>query len=293
MHVAVIGTGLLGGAVAERLQAAGHQVTVFNRTRTKAEPLRALGVTVADSPAQAVRAADCTLLFLADATAIQSLVLNSDTRSALPGRTIVQMGTISPDDSRACQQAITAARGDYLEAPVLGSIAEAKAGSLLIMVGGTDAQLEQWRPLLLSLSNEPRLVGPVGQAATLKLALNQLIAAEMAAFSLSLALIRHAAVPVDLFMSVLKQSALFAPTFEKKLPRMQSRDYDHPNFSTRHLLKDVDLFVRVAQTHGVRTTGLEGIRRLLVDAIAHGHADVDYSALYEEISLVRASPRSH
>jgi 3-hydroxyisobutyrate dehydrogenase len=284
MHVAVIGTGLLGAAVAERLQAAGHRVIVYNRTAAKAEPLRALGMTIADSPAQAIRAADCTLLLLADAAAIQSLVLNSDTRSALPGRTMVQMGTISPEDSRACLKAVTASDGDYLEAPVLGSMAEARAGSLLVMVGGTDAQFVQWSPLLRALSNEPRLVGPVGQAATLKLALNQLIAVETAGFALSLALIRHAAVPVELFMSILKQSALFAPTFEKKLPRMQSRQYDHPNFSTRHLLKDVDLFVAAAQNHGLRTTGLDGIRGLLTDAITHGHADVDYSALYEEVS---------
>jgi 3-hydroxyisobutyrate dehydrogenase len=284
MHVAVIGTGLLGTAVAERLQAARHRVIVYNRTAAKAEPLRALGMTVADSPAHAIRTADCTLLFLADAAAIQSLVLNADTRSALPGRTMVQMGTISPEDSRVCLKAVTASGGDYLEAPVLGSMAEARAGSLLVMVGGTDAQFQQWSPLLRSLSKELRLVGPVGQAATLKLALNQLIAAETAGFALSLALIRHAAVPVELFMSILKQSALFAPTFEKKLPRMQSREYHDPNFSTRHLLKDVDLFLSVAQHHGVRTTGLEGIRGLLTDAIAHGHADVDYSALYEEVS---------
>lgn len=283
MHVAIIGTGLLGRAVAERVRAAGHQVTVYNRTAAKAEPLRSLGVTIVDSPAQAIRAADCTLLFLADAAAIHSLVLNPDSRSALPGHTIVQMGTISPHESRACHQAITASGGDYVEAPVLGSIAEALAGSLLVMVGGTDAQLERWKPLFRSLSKEPRLVGPVGQAATLKLALNQLIAAEIAGFSLSLALIQDAGVPVELFMSVLKQSALFAPSFEKKLPRLQSREYDHPNFSTRHLLKDVDLFVAAAKDHGLRTTGLEGIRMLLADALAHGRGDVDYSVLYEEM----------
>jgi 3-hydroxyisobutyrate dehydrogenase len=284
MHVAVLGIGVLGRAVAERLKATGHAVTVYNRTAAKAEPLRSLGLTLTNSPEQAIRAADCTLLFLADAAAIESLVLRPACRAALAGRTIIQMGTISPDESRAAHQAMTAAGSEYLEAPVLGSVGEAKAGTLLVMVGGTPEQLARWSPVLQSLSQEPRLVGPVGQAAMLKLALNQLIAAETAAFSLSLALIQRAQVPVDLFMSILKKSALFAPTFEKKLPRLEQRQYDQPNFSTRHLLKDVELFLATARERGLRTTGLHGVRDLLVDAIAHGHGDVDYSALYEELN---------
>lgn len=284
MRVAVLGIGLLGRAVAERLKATGHTVTVHNRTRAKTEPLRSLGIEIAASASQAIRDADCTLLFLADAEAIRSLVLSADGRSALAGRTIIQMGTIGPDESREFHEAISAAGGDYLEAPVLGSLAEAKAGTLLVMVGGTADQLDCWAPVFQSLGREPRLVGPIGQAATLKLALNQLIAAQIAAFSLSLGLIQRSKVPVDLFMSVLKQSALFASAFEKKLPRLQQRQYDHPNFSTRHLLKDVTLFLTAAKDSGLLTKGLEGIRDVLEAAIARGYGAVDYSAIYEEIN---------
>jgi 3-hydroxyisobutyrate dehydrogenase len=282
MDVAVLGIGLLGRAVAERLHSTGHKVTVYNRTEAKAVALRSLGMAIADSPAQAIRAADCTVLLLADAAAIQSLVFNSASRSALAGRTIVQMGTIGPDASRAFHQEITASGGHYVEAPVLGSIAEAKAGTLLMMVGGTQEQLQCLEPLFRSLTRTPRLVGPIGQAATLKLALNQLIAAETAAFSLSLALVERSHVPVDLFMSILEESALFAPTFKKKLPRLRQRQYDAPNFPTRHLLKDVELFLAAARAHGLQTAGLLGVRDLLAEAIAHGHGDLDYSALYEE-----------
>lgn len=288
MRVALLGTGILGRSVAERLQASGHTVVVYNRTKEKAESLRRPGISMAASPAEAIREGDCTLLFLADAQAIRSVILNDDSRPALRGRTVVQMGTIGPDESREIDAAVTAEGGDYLEAPVLGSIAEAKAGTLLVMVGGTDQQLQRVRPLLRSLSKEPRLVGPVGQAAALKLALNQLIASETAAFSLSLALIQQSQVPVDLFMSLLKESALFAPTFEKKLPRLQQRQYDQPNFSTSHLLKDIDLFLATAARQGLRTTGLQGVRDVVADTIAHGRGDQDYSALYEELSPRRS-----
>ena len=101
---------------------------------------------------------------------------------------------------------------------MLGSFAEAQAGTLFVMVGGTEGQFIQWGPLFRSLSREPRLVGPVGEAASLKLALNQLIAAEISAFALSLGLVQRAGVPVDTFLAILRESTLFAPVFEKKLP---------------------------------------------------------------------------
>jgi 3-hydroxyisobutyrate dehydrogenase len=289
MRVAVLGIGLLGRAVAERLQATGHTVIVYNRTRAKAEPLQSLGITVARSAAHAMKEAACTLLFLTDARAICSLLLTADTDASLAGQTIVQMGTIGPGESRNMHQAISRQGGDYFEAPVLGSIVEAKAGTLLLMVGGTQEQLQRLSPVFRALSKKPRLVGPVGHAATLKLALNQLIATETAAFSLSLALVQQSRVPVELFMSILKESALFAPTFEKKFPRLDARHYDGPNFSTRHLLKDVELFLTAAKEHGVRTAGLHGVRDLLSDAIKHGHGEEDYSALYEEINPRAAS----
>jgi 3-hydroxyisobutyrate dehydrogenase len=283
MRVAVVGIGVLGRAVAARLQTAGHTVAVYNRTRERAEALRPLGVSVADSPALALRTADCALLLLADAPAIRSVLFREDTRPALAGRTIIQMGTIGPDESRTVAETVLAEGGDYLEAPVLGSVAEAQAGNLLVMVGGSRDQMRRWEPLFRTLSRAPRFVGAIGQAASLKLALNHLIAAETAAFSLSLALVQRSLVPVDLFMSILKDSALFAPTFDKKLPRLQARRYDDPNFSTGHLLKDVDLFVAAAREHGLRTSSLDGVRQILVDAIAHGLGGVDYSALYEEM----------
>jgi len=282
MHVAVLGIGVLGRAVAERLHRTGHSVTVYNRSPLKAQSLQPLGITVAATPSDALGTTDCALLFLTDAAAIRSVLLNGEV--TLAGRTIIQMGTIGPEESRDLQKAIVSAGGGYIEAPVLGSRDEAKAGTLLVMAGGTEEQFQRVAPVLKSLSITPRLVGPIGQAAILKLALNQLIASETAAFALSLALIRQSQVPVELFMAVLKESALFARTFEKKLPRLEARDYAQPNFSIRHLLKDVELFLATARDGHLRLAGLPNVRNVLADAIVHGYGDADYSAMYEEIS---------
>jgi len=284
MRIAVIGMGLLGRAVAKRLHDQGHAVTIYNRTVAKTEPLRVRGLTVALSPAAALATADCALLFLTDAAAIRSVLFESTPREALRNRTIIQMGTISPEESRALLDSVTAAGGDYCEAPVLGSIAEAKAGSLIVMVGGTPAQLDRWHPVFRSLSSAPALIGAVGQAATLKLALNHLIAAELAAFASSLGLIQRSGVSVEQFMGILKTSALFAPAFEKKLPRLLARTYDNPNFPTTHLLKDVNLFAGEAQHHRLPVTIVESLRSVLEETIKRGYGEGDYSALFETLN---------
>lgn len=284
MTIALLGTGLLGRAIAERLQSVGHTVTVYNRTTSKALPLQTCGITVVTRPEQAIAQADCVILLLADAAAIRAVLLTPTSLAVLRGKTIIQMGTIAQEESVALQAEVEDAGGSYCEAPVLGSLAEAKAGTLFVMVGGSDAQFDRWNPLFRSLSREPRLIGPVGKAASLKLALNQLIAAEIAAFALSLGLVQRAGVSVDTFMAILRESALFAPTFEKKLPRLLTRDYQHPNFSTSHLMKDVDLFLKEASHYELETSALEGIRPVLEQTVAQGFGSADYASIYETIN---------
>lgn len=288
--IAVLGTGILGRAIAVRLQSAGCTVVVFNRTSSKALPLQSEGIAVVDSAEVAVRQADCTLLLLADSAAVRSTVLTQSCCPALKGKTVVQMGTIGPNESLQLEAEIGQSGGAYCEAPVLGSVAEAKEGTLVVMVGGSDQQFAEWLPLFRVLSREPRHVGPVGRAAALKLALNHLIAAETSAFALSLALVQRSGISVDTFMAILRASALYAPTFDKKLPRLLKRDYRGPNFSTSHLLKDVRLVLHEAAARGLTTKALEGLPWLLEEAIARGLGDLDYSALFEVVSP--SDPRS-
>jgi 3-hydroxyisobutyrate dehydrogenase len=282
--IALLGTGLLGRAIAERLHAVGHTVIAFNRTPTKALPLQTQGIAVVGSAELAVSQADCALLLFTDAAAIRSVLFTPACSAALKGKTIVQMGTIGPNESLELQREIERWGGLYCEAPVLGSLDEAKAGTLFVMVGGTEEQFVTWSSLFRSLGREPRHIGPVGRAAALKLAVNHLIAAETSAFALSLGLVQRSGVSVETFMAILRDSALYAPTFDKKLPRLLKRDYHHPNFSTRHLLKDVMLVCQEAATRGLTTKALEGLPLLLERAIAKGLGDLDYSSLFEVIN---------
>lgn len=290
MRTAWLGTGLLGGPMAVRLAAAGHEVVAWNRTAAKVEALRAQGVHGAATAAAAMARADCVVLALQDAAAITSVLFTQETSATLRGRTVIQMGTIGPLESVQLATLLEACGSSYIEAPVLGSIPQAASGTLLVLVGSTSAQFAQWRGFLAAFGPDPVHVGAVGQAATLKLALNQLIASLTAAFSFSLGLVQRSGLDVDLFMCILRQSALYAPTFDKKLARMRQRDFSAPNFSTHHMLKDVRLILDAGRRLGLETAAVAGIESILVRALECGHADSDYSSLYEGVDAPASAP---
>ncbi|MGD8985498.1 MAG: NAD(P)-dependent oxidoreductase, partial [Desulfobacteraceae bacterium] len=226
----------------------------------------------------------CVILMLADAKAIHHLLLSDRSRTELSGRTVIQMGTISPSESMDLNEQVVESGAEYLEAPVLGSTPEAQAGRLIVMVGSSAPQYERWSAILKIFSSKPIRVGPVGQASALKLALNQLIAPLTASFSLSLAFVQRKGIKVDLFMKILRESALYAPTFDKKLQRMLERNYSNPNFPTRHLAKDIDLFLSEAKGVNLQPAALEGVGRLVKMTLDDGLSDMDYSALFNTIN---------
>ena len=280
IHYGLLGTGLMGAPLGDRLLGSGSPLTVYNRTPDKTDALAVQGATVAPTPEDVLEIADVIVMMVTDAAAVAELVLSEGSRSRLQGKTLVQMGTIAPGESRNLMAQVEEAGGSYWEAPVLGSIPEAREGNLIVMVGSTPAQFETGAPLLQCFSPQPHYIGTVGQAMALKLALNQLIAGLTSTFALSLAFIQGQGVDVEQFMAIVRDSAVYAPTFDKKLKRMVEQDFSNPNFPTQHLLKDTRLFLAAAQGLGLDTTGLAGVEPILEKAIALGLGQSDYSALF-------------
>ena len=287
MDIGIIGIGLMGRAFVERLQSQGFTVRVFNRTRDNIKDLEASGVVVCASVDELIRSSSTIILMASHADAIRELLPLDhphDQPSPLQGKTLLQMATISPAQSRAIAEAITARGGHYLEAPVLGSIPEAKTGTLIIMAGGSKDVFEAALPVLQALGSAPRYIGPTGSAAALKLAMNQLIAALTAGFSLSLGYAMRNGVDTDVFMETVRESALYAKTYDKKLDKYLSRDFGKANFSTRHLLKDIRLFIDDARAAGLNTAALEGIEQITRQTVEAGYEVMDYSSIYQTIS---------
>lgn len=274
----------MGQPMAGRLLHSGLSVVAYNRTASKLEPLQRAGVEIADSPQNAIASSDCVIVMLTNAAAIQEVLLSEASRRELSDRTVIQMSTIAPSESQAIGGAIASAGGEYLEAPVLGSIPQAESGELQVMVGASPEQFQTWSKLLKHFGPEPMLIGPVGSAAALKLALNQLIASLTTAFALSLGFVQRQGVEVEQFMQILRQSALYAPTFDKKLQRLLAGNYADPNFPTKHLLKDVNLFLTEAQAVALNSSSLEGVRNILEVAQQMGLSDADYSSLFAAVN---------
>lgn len=281
----------MGAPMALKLQTCGHEVRVYNRSRDRLSPLIEAGLIAVDSPADLLTSCDIVITMVSDAAAIAQTLLSGLAKVHLSDRTILQMGTIAPQESRDLAQQVIQAGGEYLEAPVLGSIPQVTAGSLIVMVGATPAQFQRWRPLLTHFGPDPIHLGDVGAAATVKLAMNQLIGSLTTAFSLSLALVQREGFAIEPFMDIVRQSALYAPTFDKKLQRMVTQDFSNPNFPTKHLLKDMRLFTQTAADLGLNASVVEAVAQVAQQTVEAGAGDADYSAVYSTINPGRYSRR--
>ena len=276
--IALLGTGLLGEAIGQRLLQQGLNLRVWNRTPARCQTLLAAGATALNELNSSAHGCEAVISVLRDGAVTAEVIAEL---GSLQGSTVIPMGTMGVCESKALASQTEGQGGRYLEAPVLGSKPQALNGTLLVMAGGEQAVFNQQQTLLEHLSTAPQRVGPVGSGAATKIALNQLIASLTHSFSLSLRLIQQAGVPEETFMEILRPSALYAPTFDKKLQRMLDGHYDDPNFSTALLRKDLLLFLQEAGEQGLQADGLQGVAALLERANGTELDALDYCALHE------------
>lgn len=285
MKISIFGTGLMGKPVALRLADAGFDVSVYNRTRSKTHQLKNRNIHVSASVKEAIIRSDLLITILNDYSAIQDTFYNDKTL-VFRHKTLIQMSTISSEQSLAFNEFITRRGGEYQEAPVLGSIPQAKEGKLIILFGGKSSQFKRWEEVFSRLGNKRFFLGPVGNAMAVKLALNQLIISLTTAFATSLGFIQRKKLNINTFMDILRQSALYAPTFNKKLHRMLNRNFNHPNFPLKHLIKDLKLILDEFSQSGIAVNILKETSNMLSKALEQGYANLDYSVLYNVINPI-------
>lgn len=285
MKIGFVGIGLMGKPMALKIKKAGFDITVYNRTTSKAKELETDGITVAESFSELINSCDVIPVMLSDYNAITNILFGADV--SFNKKTIIQMSTISPKESILLKERIEKLDGHYFEAPVLGSILQIEEEKLIVLIGGTGQDEKDYNELFESFSNKIVYIGEVGKAAAIKLALNQLIASETAAFAMSLGYLREREVEVEKFMDILRGSALYAPTYDKKLPNFMERNFDNPNFPLKHLLKDVRLMVSQFKQEGIDTLPLEGVERVIKKGLEEKLSDKDYSSLYNIIHPIK------
>ena len=188
-RVAILGLGVMGAGMAANWLAKGFELSVWNRTRAKAEPLAGKGARIAATPREAAQGADFIFAMVADDDASRSVWLGEDgaLAGAKSGAIAVKSSTLTPDWVRELGRHAEAKGCGFLDAPVGGSRQAAESGGLRFFVGGEPRTYEAARPALEAVANKMDLLGPVGAGATWKLINNQLAATQIAALAEALA----------------------------------------------------------------------------------------------------------
>jgi 3-hydroxyisobutyrate dehydrogenase len=280
--IALLGTGLMGSRIAQRLAENGYEVSAYNRTISKAKELEKFNINVCGDVKSAVQNGEIIITMLSDYKAINAVLL-ADAAVSYKDKVVVQMSTIAPDENLILKKEIEKKGGSFVEAPVLGGITQAAKGELIVMAGASKTQFDELKELFSVIGNNVKLIGATGQASALKLSYNQMIATMNASYCMSLAYILDKGIDQDVFMDILRSSTLYAPAFDKKLNNYLNRDYENTNFSLKLLLKDVNLAVDELEKCRVDCLTLKGVKFLLERGMHFEQGEKDYSAMFEMI----------
>jgi 3-hydroxyisobutyrate dehydrogenase-like beta-hydroxyacid dehydrogenase len=278
MRVSIIGLGRMGEGMAERVLAAGHTLTVYNRSPGKADALRAKGATVAASPAAAAQGAEVVLTMLADDAAVEQVVFGTDglIGALASGAVHVSSSTISV----ALAERLEAAPGRYVSAPVFGRPEAAAAGKLFIIAGGPDDALAVAQPVFDAIGQRTFRVGPQAPVANLiKLSGNFLIAAAIEAMSEAFALVRKAGVDPMMYREILTSTLFNAPVYHLYSDLVAREADEQVGFAAPLGLKDVRLGLAAADTLQVPMPVASAIRDAFITAMARGYENRDWSVL--------------
>ena len=273
----MVGVGAMGSRIARRLIAAGHEVVVWNRSASRVAPLAAGGAEVAESPADATRRAEVVITMVADPAALRAVTEGPDgvASAAGAGTTVIQMSTVGPAAVLRLSSLLPK-ETSLLDAPVLGSVAEAESGSLVVFAGGDAPLVKRWESLLSEFGRIVR-VGPIGAGSAAKLVANSTLFGVIGVLGEALLLGEALGLPRQVVFEVLAVTPLAAQT-ERRRPAIESGDYP-ARFSLALARKDADLVHEAAASAGAELRVGEAARAWLAEAQAAGFGDQDYSSV--------------
>jgi 3-hydroxyisobutyrate dehydrogenase len=282
-RVGFIGLGGMGARMASRLLGAGYRVTVYNRTRRRAEDLERLGASIAESPRDLAAFADLVLSSVTDDAALEQVMLGRDGALAgsRAGSIVIDMSTVHPQASVRLADAGRARGIDVLDAPVSGSLPTAEQGHLVVFVGGDRPVFERCRPLLGVLGKTLCYMGPSGSGSTTKLCVNALLGIGMQALAETIALGERGGLPRGRLLEALAETSVLSPSQRSKFDNIRHDEYP-ATFPLRLMLKDFSLVLERGRELGITLPATEaaaqvaGVERAREDA---AHVDEDFSAV--------------
>ena len=276
--VAVLGTGIMGSAMARNLAAAGLRTMVWDRSSEATAPLADAGALVAPSPQDAVREARVVITMLPTADVVNSVVFAAAAAAFADGAVWAQMGTIGLAATSGIGERLGRIRSDvmFVDAPVSGSKGPAEAGQLLILASGPPAAEAIVRPAFSAIGRKTVWLGEAGQGTRMKMVVNAYLATLVEGVAEALELAERLGIDPAALEDAIEGGPLDAPLADAKLHKMKSGDYT-PEFPLEWALKDVDLAIAAAGAD--RLPLLEALSRHWRAAVEAGHGRDDISAV--------------
>jgi len=283
--IGVIGLGLMGRPMAMNLLKAGHPVTVWNRTASRADELVSAGATLGKSPREVAAAADVLITMVSDPPALEEVLWGADGdkgaaafHALKPGSTYIDSSTVSPVLARKIAAACKERGIKFLDAPVTGGDWGAKKGELVFMVGGDAETLKAMEPIIGVMGKRWFHLGPNGAGQTIKLAMNLILALQVDALAEALALVTRAGLKGEGLVEVMQSSMARSGVLDVKAPNLLKGEYT-PSFPLRLMHKDLSLALELGNQIGVALPAAAAARETYSYVKGASKEDLDYSAV--------------
>jgi 3-hydroxyisobutyrate dehydrogenase-like beta-hydroxyacid dehydrogenase len=282
-----VGLGVMGSAIARRLLGAGHAVTVWNRTRAKAQPLLDEGARWADSPREVAGRSEIVFTMVTNTDAVKAVAEGPDGILAglAPGKIYVDMSTASPANTRSLAEQVAAAGAQMLDAPVSGTSITVEQGKASLMVGGDDDAFERAKPVLEAIAPRVYHMGGNGSAVTMKIAINLSLAVQMLAFSEGVLLAEKTGISREAAVEAMLGSVMASPMVAYRGPLVLG----HPDevwFDCHMMQKDMNLALELGRELEVPLPTTAVTNELLTAANGMGIGDRDFAVLFDVLAAM-------
>ena len=278
--VALLGTGIMGAAMARNLLGAGMEVRAWNRSTEKAEPLADDGATVVEDATEAARGADFLLTMLADADAIEEVVGDGVLQALAEGAVWLQMSTVG-ERGHATLAHLAAENGvAFVDAPVLGTKAPAEQGQLVVLTSGPEEVREKCEPVFGAVGGKTVWLGEAGEGSRLKLVVNNWIVGLLGVLAETIAFARATGVEPQKFLETIECGPLGLPYAQIKGGMMIAEDFP-TSFSARLARKDAALVLDAAGARDLDMAVAAAVTARFDEAIGACHGEEDMAAVYE------------
>jgi len=292
MKVGIIGTGLMGKAIATRLLNTGHELIVYNRTQNKTESLRKLGAQIADSPKKVAENSDLVITIVKDATAIElvSFGKNGIVQGKHENLIVSDMSTISPISSEKISSRFQKYKIPMIDSPVMGGPRLAEKGQLVVMIGGEKSIYKRCKPVFDSIGERTFYLGKNGAGEAMKLAMNLQIAILALAISEGIILAKKSGLDPMTFLEVLNSTYFKTGMSVNKGPKMARGDFE-PSFFLSMMQKDLTEINYTAKKFGANLPTAKLANRIYQKAIKKGYGELDYTGILAFLEKISKSKR--